>query len=745
MTISTSLDRFTRRNVIESTDVIDLRHHFRTLLRFRYGILSLGLLCGTVALLLMLRANSVYQSSATLLIESNRPNITSIRDIYGLENQTREYFSTQFELLKGRNLAERVIEELDLLAHPDFAAPEPGERSSWRRFISNAIPGVEAAASAPDEQARMLAWTLGEFAERLTVAPVRNTDLVKIIFESTDPALAAAVANSLSNAYIESYLEQRLLSTQKASTWMSERLASLKATLDASEARMQDFLESENLVDIQGVAALNIQELDELTTQHNEARRARAEAETAFLQTQQLQDASNADLMRIPAVLNHPVIARVSDTMNSLEQQRAELSKRYGRNHPRMIALDAQASEAERNLALQMRQVLAAMETDYRNALNNERVTLERLDAAKADYQDVNRKRYEFRELEREVDTNRQLYDMFFTRIRETDETDGFVATNALIVDPAVPALDPSKPRRTLVVLFGLCGGLLLGAALAFLREMLDNTIHSPADVEERLGGTTLGIVPFGKGGASTYKGEKRAYLGFLEDTHSAFAESFRTLRTGVMLSSIDTPYKVIGITSSIPNEGKTTVSVNLALVLGQLKKTLLIDADLRRPALAKGLGLPAGAAGLSNYIAGTATLEECIHSFHDGAIAVIPGGQIAPNPLELLASSRFSELLQLLAGSYDQIILDTPPTQAVSDALVIGTLADAMVYVVKADATPINTIKAGLSRLRQANDNVMGIVLNQVNADKHASYYDYGGYYDSYGYSGKTPTPVSA
>jgi succinoglycan biosynthesis transport protein ExoP len=720
---------------------IDLRHYWRVLMRFKWGILGLGLLSAIITALVLINADDIYESSATLMIESTSQNIASIEELYGIETQSREYFNTQFELLRNRSLAERVVRELNLLEHPDFR-PEADSGFSLRGFISGLIPSGNTGNSAyrADPEQVLFNQVLNTFNNKLTITPIRNTDLVDVTFESTDPVLAANVANNLANAYIENYLEQRLASTQQATGWMTDRLSGLRATLDESESRLQAFIESENVVDIEGMAAaLNVQELDELTTQNNQARRERAEAETLFRQIQQINNsASTQELLAIPAVLNHPSLERVQDNLNEVEQQIAELSQRYGRNHPRMIALNSQLNEVMANLGRQVQQVLRSIENDYRAALDNERVTQERLDTAIASYQNVNSKSFDLAALQREVETNRELYDTFFSRLRETDEADSFQASPAIIVDPAVPAINPSKPRRSLITAIALAAGLMLGIMLAFLRDMLDNTIHTPADIDERLNTNTLGLIPFAKENKNK-KDSKLAYLGFIEDSHSSFSESFRTIRTGMMLSSIDQPYKMINVTSSVPNEGKTTISINLAAVMGQMKKTILIDADMRRPALAKSLDIPTNSPGLSNVMAGTAELKDCIHFYEKGNFSFMSSGQIVPNPSEVISSPKFVQLLKALTEKFDQVIIDTPPTQAVSDALIMGSIADAIVYVVKADSTPINVVKTGLSRLNHANGNVIGIALNQVDTEKQSSHYYYGGYYDSYGYSGKT------
>lgn len=719
-------------------DSIDLRHYWRVLMRFKWGIAGLGLLSGIVTALVMLQAEDVYEARATLLFESNQPRIATIEDLYGMQTQSREYYSTQFELLKNRTLAERVIDELNLGDHPEFREQEGGfSLGGLIASIKTALlPGEEGPPpSEAEQQFKRRTALVNAFNQRLTISPVRNTNLAHVVFESTDPRLAADVANALSNGYIESYLEQRLASTQQASSWMTERLSGLKDALDASEARLQGFLEREGVVDIQGATALNVQVLDELTTQNNEARRRKAEAETIYQQIQQLRDASPQELLSVPAILNHQSMQLLRESRNDVDRQLADLSQRYGRRHPRMIALNSQRTEVIANMERQAQQLVSSIETEYQAAVVNERLTQQRLDEAKNEYQDVNRKNFELRELQREVDTNRQLYDTFFTRLRETNETEDFKATPAIIVDPAVPPLNPSKPRRSLITAIALLAGLMLGTMLAFLRDMLDNTIHTPADVEERLGATMLGLVPLAKGVKLEEGSRKQAYLGFVEDPHSSFAESFRTMRTSLMLSSIDKPWKLIAVTSSVPNEGKTTVALNLASVMAQMKKTLLIDADMRRPSLARSLGLDPHSPGLSNFMAGTAELKQCVYPFKDGNFAVMPGGQIVPNPLELLSSPKFTQMLERLGQTFEQIIIDTPPTQAVSDALVIGSIADAVIYVVKSDNTPINVVKNGLQRLTYANANIVGVTLNQVDTEKQGAYYYYGGYYDSYGY----------
>lgn len=728
-------------------ETIDLRHYWRVLMRFKWDIIGLAFVVSIVTALVVINMDDIYQSTASIMIESRQAQITSIEEIYGLDPQQSEYYSTQHEILRSRVLAERVIREMSLLTNADFLPEDTdgGNSSSWRDFLPAFLTSIGSSNSTTQisqasQDQILMAAVLEEFNDRLTIEPIRNTQLVRVHFEAKDPTLAANVANTLANAYIEQNMEQRLEVTQRASIWLSDRLQDLRLTVEAAEQRLQDFLDQEQLVEIEGVTSLNVQQLDELNSQLVEASRTRAEAEAIYRQVEPLKGRPVEELLAFPAILNHESIQPSLAVVDEIDQEIAELSKRYGRRHPDMIAVVSRRDTAEANLERQVRQVIGTVENQYLASVSNEEATRQRLEASRAELQDINRKSFTLQELERDVETNRQLYDMFFTRDRETDETNDFVTANALVVDPAVPAVDPSKPRRSLIVLISFAAALMAGVMLAFLRDMLDNTVKTPDDVENRLNATMLGLIALQPMSRSEKK-KNLALIGDGGDTDSSFIESIRTIRTGLSLSSLDNPYKLIEVTSSIPNEGKTTVALNLATIMGQMGKTLLIDADLRRPSLARSFDLPQSKPGLTNVLAGNCSVISAIVK-HDGlGIDVLTAGLHSTNPLELIASNRYKELLNKLSKLYDHIILDTPPAQAVSDALVMSSIADAVVYVVKAHSTSVSTVKHGLGRLNYANANVVGVVLNQVDTKKQRYYGGneyYAGYYDSYGYSGK-------
>jgi succinoglycan biosynthesis transport protein ExoP len=696
-------------------------------MQHKWNIAALSLVVSLLATLVVFSMTPIYRSTTTVLIENAQAKVVSIEDVYGLNTTNKEYFLTQFEILKSRELTERVIQRLSLDTHPLF---DPRQQKAGFN-LSSLIP--LGSRDEPLTEREILASVVSTFSDSLSIEPVRNTQLVKIHFDSEDPALAAEIANTLADVFIESYMEAKLEASRKAADWLANRLGGLRETLQESESRLQDYRESAQLVDVQGVQTVGAEEMSQLTQRYVEAKRTRSETENIYKQVQALgANPSLEALMAIPSILRHPLVQTLKQSQAVANRKVAELSERYGPKHPQMQAAVSESQQATRDLNMQVQRVGSGIEADFRAAAETELTFANQLADTKNRMQDVNRKEFQLRDLERDVNTNRQLYDMFMTRAKEMGEADGLQAAMARVIDPAVQANLPIKPKKKLIVLIALLASGMVGVALALLLDALDNTIRTPDDVDEKLKTPMLGFLPLVK----TNKTEL-AFEGFLSDTTSNFAEAVRTIRTGLMLSNLDEPHKITVITSSVPNEGKSTVSLNLAEAVGQMEKVLLIDADMRRPTLAKTLGLPRTTPGLSNLVAGTADFKDCVRRLPNSSVDVITSGVIPLNPLELLASKRFGQVLQKLAEHYDRILIDSAPTHAVSDALVLSTYADALVYVVKADATAVPLAAKGLSRLREVGANITGVVLNQVDVDKSSRYGSYyAGYYQNYGYT---------
>jgi len=569
------------------------------------------------------------------------------------------------------------------------------------------------------------------FMERVNIVPQGKTQMVKVEVDMADAQMAARAANALARGFIESQLEASMEMSMTATNWMNSRLGELRTKLKEAENRLQTYREAENLVDVEGVTTITASELTLTGDRMIDARRQRAEAESQYKQVQAMRTGGWEKLATIPAVLGHPLIQQFKTEEARARAKVQELSKRYGAKHPSMEAARTELSAATASLRGQVEQIIAGIERNYQLAIANEGSLRASFEANKAQIQNISRKEFRLRELQREVDTNRALYDTFMNRLKETAATSDLETANARIVDQAVVPIEPVKPKKTLIVAIAGLLALMVGVGLALLLEALNNTFKSTEDVETKLNLPVLGILPL-------VKGQARAQVAklFHTNTDKGFAESVRTIRTGLVLSSMDEPHKRIVVTSSIPGEGKSSVSANLAFALGQMGgEVLLIDADMRRPTLAKNFEMPVGTPGLANLIAGTAKLDECIR--HVEGIDMISAGTVPPNPLELLSSPRFAEVMDALGARYKHIIIDSPPTQAVSDAVVLGTLADALIYVIKSESTATPLAIKGVGQLLQNGAPVTGVVLNQVDIKKAQKYgYSYGGYYDYYGYS---------
>jgi capsular exopolysaccharide synthesis family protein len=670
-----------------------------------------------------------------LLIEAEEAKILSIEEVYGLSGQSSEYFQTQFEILKSRDLAKRVALKLDLIKNPEFNPYHSANKKSFS--IKEYFLGERE----PPTDADILATTVNRFWQAVSIDPLRKTQLVKISVESRDPKLAQVASDAMATAYIQSQMEARVGLTQQAAAWLSERLGGLKERLEDSEHKLQNYREANDIIDVAGVDTLVSKQLDEITERLVDASSKRLEAETVYQQLNSLKDRSYNSLSSLPVILSNPLVVRLRENETRAELKVSELSKRYGTKHPKMIAAQSDLDAVRDSVATQMKRIATGIETEYASTKIKEAALEKALADKIKDVRNLNRTEFALNEYTREVTANRTMYETFFNRIRETTETGDLQTANARISDPAILPNIPVKPNKKLVVALALVVSLMFGVGLAFLLDALDATLKNAEDIDRKLGVPLLGMLPMIEESVLEKLGleEGRLVRAFSDDSLHGFSESVRTLRTSLTLAGLEHSSKVVLLTSSVPGEGKTTTSANLAEAYGQMEKTLLIDADMRRPTMAKKLGLPHNSKGLSNAVAYPDTLEECIHHMEELNIDVIPSGPIPPNPLELLSSRNFEQLLDTLRGRYQRIIIDSAPMRLVSDALYLSTLVDGVVYVVKADATKDKWVKGSLTKLDESNARIFGVLLNQLDVNKEARYSGYGyyaGYYDAYGYT---------
>ncbi len=714
--------------------VLDIVEYWRAVAKRGWSIVGLALAVAILATLIVNSIRPSYRATATLLIEQGKAKVVSIEDVYSQGFTNREYFQTQAEILKSDELARKTVEKLKLTTDPDYDPRQarPGPLARFAAWFGEPAPLTDSG---------VLKAVTRRFKKDLEIQLVRNSQLVQISFTSHDKELAAKVPNALADIYIENDLEARVAMTQKASEWLRGRLGELKDKVDASEKALQDYRDRAQIVDTKGLALSGAgKQLEELTRSLVEARARRAEAESAYGQVQQIRSGrSQANYESIPAVLRHPLVQKLKEAEGDAERRLSDAARRYGPEHPKMIQAKADLEAARANTRRQEEVVVQGLAKEYESARANEAAVQRALAESKADIQSINRKEFQLGILERDVQQNRNLYEMFVNRLKETSIGSDVQSTIARVVDPATVPSEPYSPQKAQAVGIATAVALVLAAMLALLLDRLNNTLNSTSDVENRLGVPALGVLQKIKGFA------KKGFvseLAFFNDTQSTFSEAVRTVRTSVLMSALDHPHKVVVITSSIPEEGKTTLSFNLACALGQVKKVLLVDGDLRRPKIGKLVGRDARQPGLADLVAGQAQASECVFFDERAGVHILAAGTVPPNPLELLSSRRFEEVVNKLKEAFDIVIIDSAPLQLVSDAQVLSQFASELIYVVKADATPYQVAQNGLRKLRRVNAPILGVVLNQLDLEKAEKYYgEYSGYrsykgYKKHGYS---------
>jgi capsular exopolysaccharide synthesis family protein len=722
-------------------ETIDLGQYWNIVMQFKWRIISLSVFITILVALIVMSITPRYIATAKLLIESNEAKVLSIQEVYGLDASRKEYFQTQYEILRSRKIAESVVKKLNLVEQPNynFQLADISALVKFKENIKNQLtsrlpflPQESPLVRTPEQlQISKQNYAVAKVAKNLLISPITNTQIVKITYEDEDPDLAALIANTVGDVYIESYLQARFDMTQKATTWLNESIEGLRTKLDVAEKTLSEFYEKERLVNIDGIVGLASEKLQRLSEQLLNAETNFKRNETIYMQVNSL-TANIDDLSNLPEVINHPAVQSVKRSEVISESKVSELNKVYGPKHPKMIAANAELDSIRKSLYNQIRSLLSGINTEFRSAQTKLEDVQKELEEAKVDFRRLATLENQSKALQREVDINQQLYSSFFTRLKETNELGGFESANARLMDVAKKPGGPAKPKKGLIIAAAFILSIGLGVFLAIAMDALNSGIRSLDDVERKLSQRMLGLIPW----EAHKKKDNMPLRHFYDTKHHTFSESVRTLRTSLQLLNIDKPSKTILVASSVPKEGKSTVTINLGFALGQLHKVLIVDSDLRRPTLGKQFDLPGFQPGIANLIAGTHTLDECIVHDEYSGVDLICAGTVPNNPQELLASEQFKKIMQDFTTMYDYIIVDSAPIQAVSDAVVVSNVCDSIVYVVKSDSTSHKMINSGLSRFISLGHRVDGIVLNQVDLKKAKKQGEYSGFYDQYGYN---------
>ncbi len=696
---------------------LDLMEYLRILIKNRWIILSIVAASVIFGALITLMETPLYTSTVRLQIDRRVAKIVEAGNITPVEGQDFEFMRTQYELLRGRTMAERVASALKLGEDPAFFRPREFSllRAIRHLFGSRSAPAERGSMRANDERAAA-AVVLANRAVR----PVTGSLLVDISYSDPDPARAQKIAEAYANAFTASNLDKRFEANSYAKVFLEDRLKQMKLRLEQSEKTLLDFGQKEEIVQTNDKASIA------------ESNLASANAALGALVTERIKNAelwrqlAAAKAIDLPQLLSNGVIETLRARRSALATQYQQQLDAFKPGYPVMVQLKSQIAEIDRQLANEVKTLKQSYKAAYQASLAQEAEMKARVARLKQDVLNLQERSIKYNILKREVDTNRQLYDDLLQRFKHVDIAGGVGANNVFIVDKATLPAAPSSPHMSHALLMWLAIGLAVALAVTFVLERLDDTLRSPEDVERVLGYTTLGIIP--KTGAGV------SLEAELADPRSHLSEAYRSLCTALQLSTERGLPKTILVTSSGPAEGKTTTSLTLARHFANVGlKVLLVDADLRKPSLHIRLALDSGL-GLSNYLAGASTPPALLQKTDIPNLAFLASGPLPPNAADLLGSSRLLSLLSVGLQVFDLIVVDSPPVMGLADAPLLSSAVAATVFIVGAGQVRTRLVRAAVKRLRLSRAFLVGTVVTRFDA---RSAYGYGYGYGGYGYGG--------
>jgi polysaccharide biosynthesis transport protein len=716
--------------------------YIRILFKRKWIVLGCFATIFSVVAIASLKTTPVYEASGTIAI--NKPDTTL--NFQGSTTLNLDYYDpaeldTEVKILQSDLLALQVIRELNLDRRPEIADQAPPAPSSSLDLSPDPLQSDPARASS----------MIGSFKGSLRVNLSPNTRIIEVHYRSPDSQMAANVVNTLMQTYVENNFKARFESTMQASDWLSKQLVDLQMKVETSQEKLVRYQKEHEILGADEKQNITMEKLDELNKELTAAESERMDKEGAYRLLEsgdpEMIASATGDLAedeKSPQAAT-ALLGTLRSKEAELKIQAAELNTQFGPSYPKLSVLNNQLKEIESQIQAEMKKIVNKVRGQYSAALQRENMLHEALEKQKQEANKLNESAIEYTLLKRDVDTNRQLYEGLLQKLKEAGVSAGLKSNNFRIIDSARPPTSPIEPNIPRNLLFAAVLGLASGIGLAFLLEGLDNTVRTTEQAQLISGIASLGMIPLGSKSAREGPNPKRLVIATSKEAvelvtqvrpQSQMAESYRALRTSLLLSNLGAPPKVIMVTSALPQEGKTTTSINTAVVLAQKGvRVLLIDADLRRPSIHKTLGM-GPRSGLSNVLTGSTTMDQAItRSAILPNLFVLAAGTPPPNPAELLASSNMRDVLTELREQYDHIVIDTPPSLSVTDAVVLSPRADAVVLVIRSGQTTKQALRRSRDILMQVNAKVVGVLLNAVDLSSpdYYYYYEYQGKYARY------------
>ncbi len=698
---------------------IVLRQYLHIVLKHKWLILSLALVFSVLGGVRALLKTPLYAAAARIQIDREAGKIIE-GGASPSEEGGADFLRTQYELIKSRAMADRVVSALRIYEDKDFFKPTDVSLFSLFSGSGNAQPQQ---ASVLQERA------IGMLAGGISVSPVAQSRLVDLIYLDPNPLRAQRIANAYADAYVASTVDKRFQANSYAKTFLDDQIKQLKIRLQESEKDVLVFAEREKMVEVSEKSSIVENTLAAANVTVGQLISERMKNEQLWRQVE------GGTAISLPQILTNHVIDALRAQKNALDTEYQEKLENFKPGYPAMVQISAKMKEIDRQIAAEVETIRKSLKAAYESSLAQENEMKARIETLREAVLDLQKKSIQFNVLKREVETNRGLYNSLLQRFKEVDIAGGVGTSNVFIVDRATPPGGPSEPNIPRFVVIALALGLGLGVALALVLEMLDDRVRAPEEMEQLSGLVTLGIIPRAEG--DFFAGEA------LSDPRSPISEAYRSFATALQFSTEGGLPRSLAITSAGPGEGKSTTVLAIARHFAQMGlRVLLVDADLRKPSLHAKQGLD-NSIGFSNFLTGASLPPEVIQKTEYPNLAFMASGPLPPNAADLLSGTRVYSLISLGSEVFDLIIFDAPPLLGLADAQLVASATAATVFVVGAGEQRKGMIRSALRRLQLARVSVLGSVLTKFHpktvgyAYAYSYKYSYGyGYGDAYSYS---------
>jgi succinoglycan biosynthesis transport protein ExoP len=707
-----------------------LRDMIAAFYRRRYVVLGVTVVVVAIAAAALQFVTPRYTANALLMIDPNQAQrVAEIDPVSGGGLMDSVFIDSQAELLRSQSLAIRTVRKFNLDNDPEFVGAGGGLGglvASVRTMIFGA--SESAAPMTPDRRVLIAAQSL---TSRLSVARRGLTMVISVSFESRDAVKAAMIANGVADLYLTEQLEAKFENTKRLAEWLDARIGELQGNMETAERAVETYKSQNNLSSTRGVTVTE-QQLSDLNTQITLAKADTAEKLARWNQVRNAQRSGRTSAT-LPEVLSNTAISSLKTQLAEVSRREADMAARYGSQHPLYVNVTAERRDIEGKIASETERVVQGVRNAYETAAAREASLVNSLAGIQQRTDTSNEATIRLRELERQAASTRTVYEAFLNRFKQTREKETLDQSNARVISQATVPGAPSFPNKPAIFVASLVVGLLSGAGLALFLDKLNSGLQTPEQVAEAVGQTVIATMPF-------QGEEERSQNGQVLLLHemviakplSLFAESVRSLRTAIEMSDVDHPPKVIMVTSSVPAEGKSSVSVSLAMSAQKAgKSTIILDLDLRRPVVGTRFGVKPEH-GIVDYLLGNVDLRSVIQIDPYSGVHFIPclSNSISNAP-DLLGSERLANTVKQLAKHYDLVVFDTAPVMAASDARRLTPLVDKIVYVVEWNKTPRESVTAAVAELGEGTNKIAGIVFSKADMNRFGEYnYQARGYY---------------